>query len=232
MIVLCYIISPKEEQETTFNSQMMRMFGAEITVVSVDDVHKTIEDKIKQLMIEGKRPYFIEGGGHGNLGTEAYFQCYQEIRKQEKEMGVFFDYIFLASGTGTTQAGLVCGKLVYHDNRKIVGISIARKNPRGRSVVKDSIVSYLNNRIPSNHIEESLIFLDDYTEGYGQKDIKVDITINEMLKTFGIPLDATYTGKAFWGMDSYLTEIFEKNILFLHTGGTPLFFDYLRGITE
>ena len=40
----------------------------------------------------------------------------------------------------------------------------------------------------------------------------------------------TYTGKAFYGMVRYLEEhqIHNKNILFLHTGGTPLFFDFLE----
>jgi D-cysteine desulfhydrase len=46
----------------------------------------------------------------------------------------------------------------------------------------------------------------------------------------GIPLDSTYTGKAFWGMMQYIKkeQIKEKNILFIHTGGTPLFFDDLE----
>jgi len=45
----------------------------------------------------------------------------------------------------------------------------------------------------------------------------------------GIALDTTYTGKAFWGMQRYLEKqgIRGKNILFIHTGGTPLFFDVL-----
>ena len=39
----------------------------------------------------------------------------------------------------------------------------------------------------------------------------------------------TYTGKAFWGMKNYLeeNEIRDSNILFIHTGGTPLFYDNL-----
>ena len=77
----CYIISPEETSEPTFNSQMMNLFGAEITTVSVSKVHDTIERKIKELRDAGKHPYFIEGGGHGNIGTEAYVQCYQEIKE-------------------------------------------------------------------------------------------------------------------------------------------------------
>ena len=42
-------------------------------------------------------------------------------------------------------------------------------------------------------------------------------------------LDATYTGKAFCGMLDYIQKerLTDRNILFIHTGGTPLFFDYL-----
>ena len=224
----CYIVSPEEASEPTFNSQMMKLFGAQITVVRVDDVHDVIENKLTELRNRGKKPYFIPGGGHGNTGTEAYVQCYQEIKEQEKELGVHFDYIFFASGTGTTHAGLVCGQILSSDERKIVGISIARKNPRGRNVVLDSIKSYLGNRADEAEIQEKTIFLDDYTSGYGKDDCRVVETIESVLKTYGIPLDATYTGKAFMGMAEYIESIKDKNILFIHTGGTPLFFDALR----
>ena len=226
----CYIISPEEASEQTFNSQMMELFGAEIISVSVNEVHETIEKKLAELKTTGKTPYFIEGGGHGNIGTEAYVQCYYEIKRQEAELGVHFDFIFFASGTGTTQAGLVCGQLLECDERRIIGISIARKNPRGRNVVLNSIKSYLGDKTIENEIQDNTIFIDDYTSGYGKEDFRVQRTIEEVLMNYGIPLDATYTGKAFMGMTEYLknNKSENKNILFIHTGGTPLFFDELR----
>ena len=229
-----YIISPEEASETTFNSQMMRLFGAEITTVPVSEVHDTIEGKLISLRADGRRPYFIEGGGHGNTGTEAYVQCYQEIKGYEKSNNIHFDYIFFASGTGTTHAGLVCGQLLAGDDRKIIGISIARKNPRGRAVVLDSIRSYLGDRVIEEKIQAATIFVDDYTSGYGKDDKRVLETIEIALKKYGIPLDATYTGKAFMGMTEFIAKehISEKNILFIHTGGTPLFFDALRKMSE
>ena len=225
----CYIISPEETSELTFNSQMMKMFEAEIITVPVADVHYTIENTITVLKTTGRKPYFIEGGGHGNIGTEAYVQCYEEIEEQEAELRVHFDYIFLASGTGTTHAGLVCGQLLREDERKIVGISIARKNPRGRNIVLDSIRAYIDGRVSEEKIQSATIFLDDYTIGYGKNDKNVLDTIEYVLKNYGIPLDATYTGKAFMGMQDYIEKenIRDKNILFMHTGGTPLFFDVL-----
>lgn len=54
--------------------------------------------------------------------------------------------------------------------------------------------------------------------------------IRKVYETDGVYLDMTYTGKAFYGMMKYLQEknIQGKNILFLHTGGLPLFFDFLE----
>ena len=37
--IKCFIISPEEASEPTFNSQMMELFGAEITTVPVSEVH-------------------------------------------------------------------------------------------------------------------------------------------------------------------------------------------------
>lgn len=229
-----YIISPEEASEPTFNSQMMGLFGAQITTVPVSEVHDTIEGKLTALRADGRHPYFIEGGGHGNIGTEAYAQCYREILEYERAEKIHFNYIFFASGTGTTHAGLVCGQLLAGDDRKIVGISIARKNPRGRDVVIDSIRSYLGDRVTEERIQAATFFIDDYTSGYGKDDRRVIEAIENVLKKYGIPLDATYTGKAFMGMTEYIVKehISEKNILFIHTGGTPLFFDALRKMSE
>ena len=80
----CYIISPEEASEPTYNSKMMQLFGAEITTVPVDEVSRTIDEKLAELRECGRKPYFIPGGGHGNLGTQAYVDCYNEICAYEK----------------------------------------------------------------------------------------------------------------------------------------------------
>lgn len=230
----CFIISPEEASERTYNSVLMERFGAQITVCPVNRVHDTIEDKLASLREQNRNPYFIAGGGHGNIGTQAYADCYEEIRRFEKNNHIHFDYIFHASGTGTTQAGLVCGQLINRDDRRIVGISIARPNPRGRDVVLESVRDYLaEHRVDAAHeeIEASVIFLDDYISGgYGSCSPAVEGAIQSAMIQYGIPLDPTYTGKAFAGMvdDIEKESIKDKNILFIHTGGTPLFFDHLE----
>lgn len=226
----CIIISPIETSKTTFNSQMMELFGAKIISCKVSEVKDTIDGELSRVTKEGYKPYFIEGGGHGNLGTKAYIEAYEEIKTFELENNIKFDYIFHTSGTGTTQAGLVCGKLINRDDRQIIGISNARKNPYGGQVVLDSINSYLGHIGEESVGSEVINFIDDYVlDGYGAYNDEILEVIREVLIKDGIPLDTTYTGKGFWGMTEYIKEnqITGKNILFIHTGGTPLFFDDL-----
>ena len=226
----CFIIGPSEVADSTFNSKFMKLFGADIKTVPINEVHDTIKEKIEELRNIGKKPFFIPGGGHGNIGTEAYVRCYEEIREYEMQMGVKFSYIFFASGTGTTQAGLICGQIKNHDDRQIVGISIARKNPRGRNIVIDSIKEYMPG-ISDDEIQKNTLFVDNYIgDGYGAECKEIREVIKDAMIRFGLPLDSTYTGKAFLGMKKYIDKerISGSHVLFIHTGGTPLFFDDFR----
>lgn len=232
--IKCYIIGPDSVMDCTNNTRMMKLFEVEMENVPVEKVSKKIEDVLSDLREQGKKPYFIPGGGHGNIGTHAYVQCYEEIKEYEKENDLMFDYIFFATGTGTTHAGLVCGQIQNKDERKIVGISIARSNPRGRNVVLESINEYLQD-CDMDEVEDKTVFIDSYVgEGYGKNSKAVKQVIKEIMIKYGIPLDSTYTGKAYYGMRKYLEDkkIKNKKVLFIHTGGTPLFFDDLQSFID
>lgn len=231
MGIECHIISPEEHYKETTNSRLVTSFGATIETCAVDRVSETIDQRLEDLRQKGKHPYFIMGGGHGNFGIASYVEAYGEILQYEKETGIHFDYVFHASGTGTTQAGLVCGQMLSNVvNQRIVGISIARRAEHGRQVIEDCIRQYLKEceEIERPDISDYLIFEDAYRKGgYGEYDQEVLNTIDTVMKYEGIPMDTTYVGKAFCGMNAYLTErnMTDKYVLFIHTGGTPLFFE-------
>lgn len=229
----CRIIAPQEASRETMNSRLIRLLGAEVTTCPVNAVAETIEDAMAHLVKSGKNPYFIPGGGHGRLGTEAYVRAYEEIRANEEATGIRFDFIFLTSGTGSTQAGLVSGQLRHQDDRQVIGISNARRSPYGRQVVLDSVLEYLGREAGLKDSDRAVHFIDDYIlEGYGAYNRAILDTIKEVFGSEGIPLDATYTGKGFWGMKEYIkaNRITGKHVLFIHTGGTPLFFDTMEAL--
>lgn len=223
----CVIVSPEENYKQTMNTALIHWMGANIVTSKLDDISTTIARTCDALREEGKDVYFIPGGGHGIPGTEAYANFYRLIKK----CGLQPDYIYLASGTGGTQAGLVCGKLLYGGSEQIVGMSIARSKEKNVAIIAGACEEYLNSvgrDIEKTEVERNIVFSDRYRcGGYGLYDDDVKAVQRRMWFEYGIPMDRTYVAKAFSAMQKHITEnmIKGKKILFIHTGGTPLFFD-------
>lgn len=232
----CYVISPtdREEKKESNNNTLVLLSNANIINCPKDKVSSTIEELIINLKKSGKNPYYIYGDiyGKGNeiVPMYAYLEAYEEIRDYEKANDIVFDYIFHASGTGITQSGLISGMLKHNDIKKIIGISIARSSEYQRKIIFENVALFT--RINDNNlIFDSIRFEDKYiSDGYGKYNNQIVNIVKTVLACDGIPLDLTYTGKAFWGMSEYIKEnnIKDKNILFIHTGGLPIFFDNLE----
>lgn len=227
-----------EEEKVTNNTRFIEWSGTEIVHCKKTEIAETVEAQMNRLREMGKKPYYIYGDktGRGNEGTAAaaYAEAYEEIREFEKKIGWEFDYIFLPSGTGATQSGLLCGHFQAEDKKKIMGIMISsREKERMFSIIQEGIEEYhkKSGRGLKTDYEKEIFLLDEYRiGGYGLYDERVKECIRRQYRTNGIPLDPVYTGKAFRGMEEYIKENHIKNsrILFLHTGGTPLFYDFLQ----
>ena len=240
----CYMIHNTEdmkEEKETHNSRIIHEMGVKEIRCTKQGIADAVQQAMNELTERGYHPYYIYGTiyGTGNewVPMQAYVETYVEICDFEKRSGGKFDYIFLASSTNATQSGLLMGSLLKKDKRKIIGISVSRNEKRGKEVIAGNLQEYADRFSISlpKHPEETISFTDAYMEGgYGVYSQNVADLISQVYRTDGIPLDMTYTGKAFYGMMKYLEEhgIENKNILFLHTGGTPLFFDYLMEKSE
>lgn len=236
----CYMIHNTEDvKETgeTCNSRIIRSMGVTEIPCAKTGIAGAVQRAMDELTEKGYRPYYIYGNTKGEgkewVPMEAYEEAYGEICSYEKRTGIRFDYIFLASSTNATQSGILAGSLKAGDGRKIVGISVSRNEKRGIEVIRRNLEEYAEKfgwELPEDYGEQ-ILFTADYMEGgYGAFSENTAEIIRRVYGSDGISLDMTYTGKAFYGMVKYLEEnkIRDKNILFLHTGGTPLFFDFLE----
>lgn len=176
--VKCCIISPKDDdgqRVETSNSKIVRLCDSEIVICSKDNVSKTVSETISRHKDAGYSPYYIYGNefGTGNKSTpvNAYYKCYNEILSQAKAYDLDFDYIFLATGTGMTQAGLLSGKLVSNGKEKIVGISVARKTEQETNVIYDYVKSFFKKKqLNTNILKDDICVVDEYIgKGYGKK---------------------------------------------------------------
>ena len=228
----CYIISPLEDSSIecreTNNSKLIKNLAKGVFACKKSEVAKTII-KVKKILIDkGYKPYYIYDRENEKVAFNAYIKAFNEILKYEKDNKLHFDYIFLASGTGMTQTGIILGAMKNYNaiKRNIIGISNARKKEQGLSIIINNINECTDRKSAYKNIKYD--FVDDYIcGGYGMFNNDIVNTIKNAYYSNGIPLDPVYTGKAFFGMCQYVknSHIKRKNILFIHTGGTPLFFD-------
>ena len=229
--------SEEEEQAATANTRLISWSGAKIVFCRISEIAETVEQVMQEMRSRGKHPYYIYGDkfGKGNEGTaaSAYAQVYPEILEYERSQGWEFDYIFCPCGTGATHSGLVCGHLQNGDQKKILGVLISsRETARAYQAAQDGIRGYfaqIQQELPED-FEQEIVVLDQYRlGGYGKYDETVCDCIREEYCLNGIPMDPVYTAKAFLGMKRYIREQSVQNsrILFVHTGGTPLFYDFL-----
>ncbi len=234
--VHCRLLAPSEEHGgfiETANSRLVASFGTEVHRCEKYEVAPAVDAMFELCEQAGEKPYYIYGDryGKGNEATpvRAYAKAYREIPQNT------YDYIFLATGTGMTQSGLIAGAIECGGKEKIIGISVARSKEKAEGVIAASVKAYFAEQEKDFSETDRICVCDDWLCGeYGLYDTVIEQTIDRMFRMHGLPLDPTYTGKAFRGMLAYLKQhnIRDKKVLFLHTGGTPLFFDYLTKKSE
>lgn len=234
---MIYNIEDSDPDKKSSNADMIRLNNVREYHCTKTTIADAVERAMNDFIASGYKPYYIHGNkfGQGNITPPmaSYVDCYFEILKQEKELNKTFDYIFLASSTNTSQSGLIAGSMINGDNRKIIGISVNRKESRAKEVIISNLKEYQEST-GCIYRSEGIVDVEDLylCGGYALANADIYKLSRKMYETECIELDSTYTGKAFYGMLEYLkaNNIKNKNILFIHTGGTVLFRDEL-GIT-
>ena len=112
------------------NLMLDRMVGAQIHLVS-DEAFAAkggwklvCELKERLEKEQGAKPYPFPSGGSNNIGTWGYVQAIAEIEKQAKDLGVEFDAVYYACGSGGTGAGLALGMHASSMRAELVGMCV------------------------------------------------------------------------------------------------------------
>jgi D-cysteine desulfhydrase len=208
--------SEKSFQRQKGNALLMRLAGAEIRFAEPKRIGSDMDRAMKDLKTDGFDPYYVYGGGHNRAGVEAYIEYVYEMSKSIPESKIP-DHIFLASGTGSTQAGIMLGaNKAGWEHTVVHGISVGRNKKRGKEGVIESI-----SMADQDNVNRNINFYDDYLfGGYGKSNKELLQMIDDVALKTGIILDACYSGKAFFGMlDIVNKSNLEGNIMFWHTGG-------------
>lgn len=220
---LCIQGSEERFLQEKGNALLARMSGADCECIDPNDTSIAMDRAMEKLSEEGWKPFYVIGGGHNLPGGTCFVDAVMELKRQCNLISYKPDYIFLASGTGSTQAGIIVGlDVVGWNDVKCIGISVARQKERGKQVIAEfatKLAEYYG--IKKDYTNDVLFNTDYLFGGYEKYTPELEEYLLATSKKTGIVFDTTYSGKGFYGMMHEIEKrkLHGKNILFWHTGG-------------
>ena len=242
------VLARREDQSVApadGNLLLDRILGADVRIIEPGEDREAMVDEIAATEREaGRNPYVVSVGGSRTggdmdlpLGSVAYANCFRELVAQARDAGVTITHVVHASGSGSTQAGLVVGAKMLAPDVKVIGISTGGSKAAGEA----NVLGIARETVEAMGLDLAIepadvVVHDEYVgEGYGILNEDVVETIALTARTEGILLDPVYTGKSMTGLfDMARTGQFSDTdvVVFLHTGGTPALFPYREGLLE
>ncbi|MFN4124259.1 1-aminocyclopropane-1-carboxylate deaminase [Pannonibacter indicus] len=212
------------------NILLTRLMGADSRIV--DDgfdigIRKSWEDALQSVKDAGGKPYGIPAGAsvhpYGGLG---YVRFAEEVRAQEAEMGIRFDYIIVCVVTGSTQAGMIVGFAADGRAGRVIGIDASGTPEQTRSQVRgivDRTADLVELGRPVR--EDEIVIVEDYAyPAYGVPSAETNEAIRMAARTEAMITDPVYEGKSMQGMIDLIRKgkiPAGSKVLYAHLGGGP-----------
>ena len=220
---LCVQGSEERFMSENGNALLCRLSGAECECISPEETYVAMNRAMDKLRSEGYNPYYVIGGGHNLPGGTCFVDAVKELKSYCDEVEYKPDYIFLASGTGSTQAGIVVGlDLVGWSDVKCVGISVARQQERGKEVIAEFANMLAGHYGLQKDYSGEICFNAEYLcGGYEKYTPEMAEYLQNAMAQTGLVFDTTYSGKGFYGMMKEIDKLGlqDMKIIFWHTGG-------------
>jgi D-cysteine desulfhydrase len=205
-----------------------KLFGAEVVFCTPEEYRNSRNEIMHNLAQErdknGERCYVIPEGASFGIGSLGYFEAMQEIAAQEQKIGVRFDTVVVAVGSGGTYSGLYLANKHLNLGKRVIGFAVCDDSDyfakRIDSINKEAIEHLgfdVESRVEEIEINDKYVGI-----GYALSRPEELEFIKYIATLEGLVLDPVYTGKAMYGLYNQIKKgeiTGAKNILFIHTGG-------------
>ena len=223
------------------NILLSRMMGAEVRLHPAGfDIgfRRSWEEAMSSVERRGGKPYAIPAGASDHpLGGLGFARWADEVARQERELGVFFDPIVVCSVTGSTQAGMVAGFARQERPRRVLGIDASATVEQTR----DQITRIARRTAEAIGVgrdlqDDEIVLLDEWHAGtYGIPDAKTIEAIRLCARLEGMLTDPVYEGKSMAALiDLVRSGRIQpgSRVLYAHLGGQPALNAYAGAFSD
>ena len=220
-----------EEPPVKGNYFLDKLMGADVKFCTRPEYSNSrgeiMEAMAEEYRKQGYKPYVIPEGASNEIGTLGYYNCMNEIVEQEKQLGITFDTVVVATGSGGTAAGLYLANELHGYGKRVVSMAVCDDIAYFTEIIdriSNGAKEYLPEFKDAQLKKENIEVIDKYVGlGYAISRPEELEFIKHVARTEAVVLDPVYTGKAMYGVYNELKEggalVGSKNILFIHTGG-------------
>ena len=176
---------------------------------------------------KGGKPYAIPAGASVHkFGGLGYVGFAEEVRAQEAELGIRFDYVIVCTVTGSTHAGMLVGFAKDGRADRVIGIDASGTPAQTRAQVMEiarntAELVELGRAIA----DDDLVLIEDYAyPAYGVPSAETNDAIRLAARTEGMMTDPVYEGKSLQGMIDLVRKGYfpaGSKVLYAHLGGVP-----------
>ena len=221
---------PDAVNDRVGNILLSRIMGADVRLVDASfgiGFKSSWERALDEVRDGGGVPYPIPAGASDHrLGGLGFANWAEEVRQQERELGIFFDTIVVCSVTGSTQAGMIAGFAGQDRPRRVLGIDgSAKLEETAAQVAKIARNTAALIGLDRELSDDEITVLAGWAgEHYG---IPVESTMDAIRlsgRLEGMIIDPVYEGKSMAGLiDLVRTGEIGKDstVLYAHLGGQP-----------
>lgn len=220
-----------ENPPVTGNYFLDKLMGADVRFCTREE-YRTHRGEIMEEMAaaykkQGYTPYVIPEGASNAIGTLGYVNCMKEILEQEKQMGLEFKTIVVATGSGGTHAGLYLANEIMGLGKRVIGMAVCDDTEYFTNIsyrIAGEALRYLPGFENFKLKKENIEINDKYVGiGYALSRPEELEYIKKAARLEGVIFDPVYTGKGMYGLYNELQPggnlNHAENILFIHTGG-------------
>lgn len=225
----CLILRDDGSREVDGNLFLDQLSGAHVEIYDRLEYTKKLNQLFKQWKSHyeslGHNVMTIPTGASNDVGVWGYVEAAKELIEDFKREEITPTSIYVATGSGGTQAGLTAGMHCYKQKDiNVVGVAVCDNEAYFQQKVRGDITAWKNSyQIDIDVDDLSILVNDKYIgPGYAKASESTYDIIKWMAQIEGIALDPVYTGKAFQGLIEEIKQgkhQAHEDVVFIHTGG-------------